>query len=841
MKKWILWTLVTVGVIVFYLTYYGSVTLLPTNINWLMSARHDWGTHYLGWAFYKNEPWHFPLGKVTNYYYPLSTNVGFTDSIPLLAIFFKVFAPLLPADFQYFGIWLFLCHLLTAWSALLVLKLFKVNDFIAGVAALLIAINPVLVYRGMHPALCAHWLILGCIYVYFLSPRNIRTNRILLYQFILLALSAMINPYLCWMVLGFTLATPVKLCFFDKMLTKRNFIIYLGVSIFSVLLLWYLTGLIDFKTKEDLGIGGAYGLYAMNLNALFNPFGYSTFLPRLPWVSHHQYEGYMYLGFGMILLVFVLLIGSLYTRFKYRKERQTITSGKAKKDRSHLPLLILAFIYAIIAITLVFTFNEKVLFKIPAPALFIKMEEVFRACGRFFWVPYYLILLFTIIGVAKWKVRPMIPSIIIALVFIIQLYDLKNMLRNRGFAGGTYTPPMESAAWLKLMGQFDEVICLHPFFEPGNWSMSYQDFSFLALKAGKPIDLAYVARANSQGEAHYTDSLRTTAGFGHLSPKALYIINANYIDAWSIPLKTGAANLHMLDGCYFYFAKEAEKETLDTLTRRLDAMNRKKLDSVFDADGRKIQFREIPKALAAGKHSIKNNMEKIEYGDDFFAIQGWAVRDSTPDNTGDSVFLTLSSQQGNWWAPSGISEREDVSNVFLPSKIHNPAVHFLGFTDSVPRGEYDLGVIVKTSQGQYIQAGTGRIVKVKITEYETPVKTTTLPPVSRILYDANVEEKPTSFIVGGWAALENRDADGCTISLILKSSENTYVLKTEPVLRADVTTYFKNKYRLDNSGYSTRIAKSSLPRGTYQIGFLIRDAGQNKEYSMLIDKLITIP
>jgi len=106
-KNTLLLVCLLAGVAIFLLTY-GFPILVPTNVNWLMTVRQDWGTHYLGWFFYRNEPWHFPLGGVSGYYYPLGTNVGFTDSIPLMAIFFKIFSPILPADFQYFGIWFLL-------------------------------------------------------------------------------------------------------------------------------------------------------------------------------------------------------------------------------------------------------------------------------------------------------------------------------------------------------------------------------------------------------------------------------------------------------------------------------------------------------------------------------------------------------------------------------------------------------------------------------------------------------------------------------------------------------------------------------------------------------------
>ena len=85
---------------------YGFGIINPSNINWLMSAYHDWGQHYLGWAYFQHEPWHFPLGHIDNFNYPAGTNVGYTDSIPLLAIIFKTFSFLLPDTFQYFGLWL---------------------------------------------------------------------------------------------------------------------------------------------------------------------------------------------------------------------------------------------------------------------------------------------------------------------------------------------------------------------------------------------------------------------------------------------------------------------------------------------------------------------------------------------------------------------------------------------------------------------------------------------------------------------------------------------------------------------------------------------------------------
>ena len=215
MKKSALWIASFICVLLIFHICYDIRILIPTNISWLMTARHDWGTHYLGFYFYKTESWHFPLGNIENYFYPIGTNVGFTDSIPLLAIFFKLFGSLLPENFQYFGIWLLSCHLLAAFFTIKLFNLFKVNNLYTFLAVLFIVSNPVLVYRGLHPALCAHWLFIAPTYLYFLPGFNFaQVKKILLFQFLLLTISALVNPYICLMVFGFTLTISIKFAFF---------------------------------------------------------------------------------------------------------------------------------------------------------------------------------------------------------------------------------------------------------------------------------------------------------------------------------------------------------------------------------------------------------------------------------------------------------------------------------------------------------------------------------------------------------------------------------------------------------------------------------------------------
>src|SRR3990167_5290282 len=103
-----------IGVVAFFLII-GPRALNPQNIAWLGNG--DPATHYLGWAFFRQSPWTFPIGLNPSYGMELGNGIIFSDSNPLLAFLFKPFASLLPMPFQYFGLWLLTCFVLQAWFA----------------------------------------------------------------------------------------------------------------------------------------------------------------------------------------------------------------------------------------------------------------------------------------------------------------------------------------------------------------------------------------------------------------------------------------------------------------------------------------------------------------------------------------------------------------------------------------------------------------------------------------------------------------------------------------------------------------------------------------------------
>lgn len=97
------WLAILLGLGAFLIISGGKI-VNPEYIDWLL-MEGDPATHWLGWQFFRNSPlFQWPIGANPNYGLELGSSVVFTDSIPLLAFFFKPLNPFLPETFQYNGL-----------------------------------------------------------------------------------------------------------------------------------------------------------------------------------------------------------------------------------------------------------------------------------------------------------------------------------------------------------------------------------------------------------------------------------------------------------------------------------------------------------------------------------------------------------------------------------------------------------------------------------------------------------------------------------------------------------------------------------------------------------------
>lgn len=93
-----------------------------------------------------------------------------------------------------------------------------------------------------------------------------------------------------------------------------------------------------------------------------------------------------------------------------------------------------------------------------------------------------------------------------------------------------------------------------------------------------------------------------------------------------------------------------------------------------------------------------------------------------------------------------------------------------------------------------------------------------------------ISENNEGFFLNGWAILKGNKSEKDSKMLIfldMKDKKKNYLLKTEDVLREDVTKHYKNKINYDYSGLSLFLPKIELPKSKYRIGVQITtDKGQ---------------
>jgi hypothetical protein len=427
---------------------YGLGTLKVTNVDWLMS-HGDLPAHYIGWVFFRNDPWTFPLGITQSLGFPFGTSISFTDSIPLFALFFKLISSVLPTPFQYFGIWTLLSFILQgALSALII------NETTKNLAATIIApfffcLSNIMLYRVYyHSALSGQWIILAGLYLYFLNKTTKKNNY---FWPLIFSLALLIHPYFLVMISIIFLATLL-----ERFIQDRNYIdatVWTISSFIATAFFMWILGV--FSGNLSLDVKGL-GTYSANLNALYNPQQgiWSAFIKPIPNpISVDLMEGFNYLGAGMILLVFMALFCLLFT-------------DKPVKNNlfiNNIGLIIIIVVLTLISLSNIVSFNDKQLFTYTLPPIFMKWWNIVRSTGRMLWPVYYLIFIYAITLVASVFNNSQKIVIVLFAVLLIQYADIQPALNSfrATFSDPQGTPSLlTSSFWNDAAKNYNTVMIL---------------------------------------------------------------------------------------------------------------------------------------------------------------------------------------------------------------------------------------------------------------------------------------------------------------------------------------------------------------------------------------------
>lgn len=496
---------------------------------YIASLRDDPSQHFLGWAFFRDEPWTFPLGMQYTHGYPTGYAISLSDSIPLVAIPLKLLSPILPHPFQFLGLFCALSLFLNHVQGTLIARRIGYGRWLSHLVGAFFLFSPILIWRlHGHEALTAHWLILGGIYA-LLRPVTPTVGWFAPFA-VLCTLSAAVHPYFLPMTGMIAFAGALRATISDRRLWPHA-VGMLVISVISMALVMFVIGTFSVGSIENAGYGG-YRQLSLNLLAPFSPqFWPGLFFGGFPQVDLQQ--GYGYLGIGVL--------GILLITIPFWPRVWAGTSASVK-----WPLTGLAVLSTVLALSATITLGSWTLVAIPLPETVERLLSVFRASERLFWPAFYIIFVFAF--AALLRAPKAVVGTVLVLALGLQVADLRTIMQsvNRVVNILRVEPEEVTAIRPLLEGKSHLVIlpmwaCNQNGSPTGN--RSTVTFGFLALELGMTLNNHHSARMSASALEYHCNEAPARFLAGELEPDTAYIAALDLYERLSEAVKTDMCTL----------------------------------------------------------------------------------------------------------------------------------------------------------------------------------------------------------------------------------------------------------------------------------------------------------
>lgn len=530
-----------------FIAIYGVQVLDITYDDWIRNATGDFAQSYYGWRFFRASQWHWPIGLMDGVAYPSLTPILYIDSVPIFNIIFKLLSPLLPTTVQFFGVWGLLCFILDgAFSGALVYK-FTNNITYSTIGSIFFTLTTFSIQRlYTHTALAANWIILLCLVIIVFSSIEGCLVKQLVAWFFLFFAAISVNIYYI-PIIGIMM---VAYCVYRILRThkyKRSFYILL-VSFTGTLMAFYLYGGFYHLSSGVPPMGDEFGHLGANLNTLFNPMqtglyltGWSRFMESQPQTNLGQYEGYAYLGFGLILLLIVAMCGVL------TQGRDSILNFLATRRIELMTGVGACVVLSLASFGPHVTLGSHTLFTIPYPEAFLKLYSVFRSMGRFMWGVWDIAALTIIVCVYKTYSRK-VAVVLTSASLLIQIADISPMLENRSELymqrQQSYTALVNEQEVDKIMQGKKHVMIFSSASLP---LQSYYDIAQVALAHKATLNDFYYSRRDSLAIESYKKEVMSNLEQGVARNDTVYVFNT-FEDAFKFDR---ILKLYFVDGLVF--------------------------------------------------------------------------------------------------------------------------------------------------------------------------------------------------------------------------------------------------------------------------------------------------
>lgn len=527
--------------LLYALVVLGPRPLNPRNVGWIP---FDPAYHYISWELFRQDPkLHWPVTYTDRLGYPAGESIALTDLNPLLAVALKPLSPLLPEPMQYFGLEAVLACALQFFFALRIFRLIlDRNPWEAVIASVFFLLSPPLTYRFWgHYSLSNHWLLLAALFLFLreqLAPAT-SLRRFVIAALALAAVSVGINPYLAFQVVLVLTATVISLLWQRRL----TFLRAAGTMALLIAVCVSMAAAMGLVITGGRGYAsGGYRDLSMNLLAPIDPRGWTSLvMPRFGSASPGQYEGYNYLGAGMLALAMIVVIACLIQRRKLRMPDL----------RWVLPLAACCLLLTVMALSTRITIGSRTLLDLDPSQRFSSLLAPLRATGRLFWLPYYVILT-TVLATALLLFRRSWVNLLLAAVLLVQIADT-NPLRHWVYltANGEHPSPLRSPIWSKLGPMHENLIVLPAWQCAANASPGgtegYRTFGFLAINQKMRINSYQSARYTQVAKDFHCEQSIADLRQQPLSPDSVYVVSPDLAVAVSEG-PTGPGKCHDLDG-----------------------------------------------------------------------------------------------------------------------------------------------------------------------------------------------------------------------------------------------------------------------------------------------------
>lgn len=418
-SQYLVYAIISAMMAVIFCMIYGVHILDFTYTDWILESNNDLTQHYLGWKAYQLSDVTWPIGVTDRLAHPTHTSIIFTDSIPCLANVFKIMTPILPAEFQYFGLWGIISFILQGVISARIISHYTDNKAYIVLVSVLFVFTPVMIYRMfMHTALAGHWILLLALESLFAYKVYQQVGKKAYITWAIIGgLSAAIHIYLllmCGMILlGYCLAVTMA-----SKKVKQSILCLMVYLISAVAVVGVEGGFFSGFSETAGHLGDA----SLNINALFNPQNRSHIFQNMSLYGNYQYEGFAYLGAGCILLLFLSIVTIL-------------ESGKIREyiKRYYILHIALAFTFLlafVFALSPKITCGDKLIYEMKLPNILEKCWAVFRSTGRFVWVCIYILMICTCIVCSRLFSKRTALIIMLICIFL-QIYDIKDVLSEK--------------------------------------------------------------------------------------------------------------------------------------------------------------------------------------------------------------------------------------------------------------------------------------------------------------------------------------------------------------------------------------------------------------------------